>query len=151
MIFLALLPARQENHGNNFSHVILLSIVMLVLEVEKILRRCLSNSQRLAIRKRLQQETVPLQIDHLFKIKPMNSQQIRAYLIMKVLKIFVGKSRLWCVPFMEDQLEQGALKRRLSSFTYRTPRTINSCLQNLQAILRLLAKLLGNQKKQEIY
>ena len=140
MIFLVWLPARQENHGNRFRIVIHLLIVMLVLEAETIHRRFLSNSQRLVTKKRLQQEIVPLQIVHQFKIKPMISQLIRAYLIMKVQKMFVGKIRSWYALYMVDQLGLGILRQRLNSYTCRTLRTINSCLQNLQAILRQLEK-----------
>ena len=140
MIFPAWLPARQENHGNKFSNVTHLSIVTLVLEAETILKRYLSNSQRLVIKKRLWLETVPLQIVHRFKINLMNFQLIRAYLIMKASKTFVVKNRWWFAPFMVGQLDLGIMRQRLSSFTCRTLRTINSCLQNLQVILKLLAK-----------
>lgn len=139
-MFLVWLPARQENQEKVFSIVCRCSIVMLVLEAETILRRCLSNSQRLVIKKRPHQETVPLQIVHRFKIKWMNSQQIRAYLIMKVSKMFVDKSRSWCAHFMVGQLAAGTLRQQLSSFTCRILRTINSCPQNLLVILRLLAR-----------
>ena len=140
MIFLAWLPARQENHGNKFRIVILFLIVILVLEAETILKWFLSNSLKLVTKKRLQQETVPLQIVHQFKIKPMNSQLIRAYLIMKVPKMFVGKIKSWYALFMVGQLELGILRQRLSSFICRTQRIINFCLQNLQATLKLLAR-----------
>ena len=140
MMFLAQLPVRQENHGNKFNNVILLSIEMLELEAETTHKKYLNNLRRLVIKKKLLQETVPLQIVHQFKINLMIFQLIRVYLIMKVSKIYVVKNRLWCALFMVGQLDLGIMRQRLNSFTYRTLKTINFCLQNLQAILKLLAK-----------
>ena len=133
-MFLGWLPVRQENHGIQISSVYLLSIVTLVLEAETILKRYPSNSQKPATKKRQRQERVPLQIAHRFKIKPIISQPIRAYLITKVSKMFEDRNRSWCVPSMGGQLALGILRQQLSSFTYRILKTINSCLQNLQAI-----------------